>query len=204
VQNKPLLYYPGGGGGNWLNYLIWCGLSQQHANHDILEFSLKNIKENVTQYFRIIPHSEYTSPANVRFGSNQALINFYINVCVKNPEWTGAEPGGYIRMKEHDWDWNLDYTKIFLDAEGFLEQLNNLTGFNIKLDKHTKHAFDQYRQSCPWYGMTESNLLETKWVTDSWQHCFDFRTNIDDSIKIRKEQAWDEVRSCLLIIQPND
>jgi hypothetical protein len=198
---KPSLYYPGGGGGNWLNYLIWCGLNQQNANHDILEFSLANIKENVTQYFRMIPHLQYTSPADVRLGSNRALINFYINVCVKNPNWTGVEPGGYIQMKKHDWNWNLDYCDIFLDPEKFIKQLNNLTGLDLKLDPCTEFAFKQYIDSCPWTALSEQELLETTWVKDSWHYCFQHQTSSRDSIARRTNQAWQEVRSMLLILK---
>ena len=200
MTNKPLLYYPGGGGGNWLNYIIWCGQTQTTDPVTPLEFS--NLSVPISKYLDILPHEDYTKSCdcNIRFGSERAYINYYINVLVKNQRWTGAEPGGYIRMKDHNWDWNLDYTKIFLNPGEFLEQLNILTELNLQLDRHTQQAFEQYYQSCPWYSMSESELLDTNWIKDSWQYCFDFRTANDASIETRTQQAWDEIRSCLFIL----
>jgi hypothetical protein len=196
--SKPLVYYPGGGGGNWLNYVIWCGQNKSFLPGSPLEFG--NLSTKIYRYFDFIPHADFTKSCNIRFGSEQAYINCYINVLIKNPSWTQAEPGGYIKMKNHDWDWNLDYTKIFSDPKEFLQQLNRLTGLELKLNRFTERAFEQYYQSCPWYGMSESQLLETTWIKDSWQYCFDFRTASDNSVETRTQQAWDEVKSCLFTI----
>lgn len=201
MDRKPSLYYPGGGGGNWLNYLVWCSEQQTNVLDVPKEFGATT---KGYRYFRVLSHQDYTKPADIWFGSERAYINYYINVVVKNPSWDKAEPGGYIRMRDHVWHWNLDYAKIFFEPEGFLEQLNSVTGFNLRFDQYTKLAFEQYRESCPWWSMPESELLKTQWVTDSWRYCYEHRTNINDTVEVRTQQAWEETRSCLLIGRPND
>ena len=180
----PKLWYPGGAGGHWLNYVTWCGINQTWVDYDFIEFSpVFNNIPNYKIYYQFRPHSEIHAPTDIWLGSDQALLNFYINVLIKNPKWKNATPLGYIQMRDN-FLWNLDYCDIFNDPENFFNQINALTDYNLKLDFYTNKALQQYKHSCLWSKMSEQQLQNTSWAKTCLEYC---------------ENDWDLVRTMLFV-----
>jgi hypothetical protein len=196
---KPTLWFAGGAGGNWLNYMIWCGLNQKNIIGKHVEFSNQNLKAQLPVFFKIVKHSDYDCHTDAVLGSYRSLLNFYINVATKNPSWTEAHPSGYILMQDHEWNYNLDYCDIFLDPDKFVKSVNQLTELNLSMDHYVECAFDQYWKSCVWVDMTKQELFKTQWITDSVDWCLNNRTNKSDSLAQRTEQAWTEIEAITFV-----
>lgn len=205
VIQKPKLYFLGGAGGSWLNYVTWCALNQTTHDYDYVNFHtdlLKKIIPKYTTFYQMVPHETPREFANIRLGSNRALINFYINVRAKNPTWTGGNIEGYMKTRNNQvFSYNLDYTDIFLDPESFLAQLKNLSGYDICFDQHTKKAIEQYKRSCSWTNLTFDELSATPIVQEAWTYCRNNMTDINLPESARNEEAWYIVRQYLLVMK---
>ena len=197
----PGLWYPAGAGGMWLNYVVWCDTNKDiiPGNHHYFEYPyLKELHPDYSPFFNFSNHKTPPHMATVVLGSDRALFNFFLNILSKKKPSTDWIPtaGGFYQMKNVI-KYNLDWCDIFENPKKFFDDVNSLTGYNIKLNQFTETAIEQYKNSCTWYSMTKQELYATDPVQECFNHCFDQCTNSATSLAQQTQQAWNLVESTL-------
>jgi hypothetical protein len=161
LPQLPKLWYPMGGGGAWLNYLIWCSLHNQSVSGDVDNFDFPVIESIINSnseikyqnYFQLREHSITWHDCEIVLGSDRAWFNFFLNLQKKTgrSEDNGvryqiaAQYAGWIRRGVQ---FNLEWCDIWQEPEQFLSRLKELTTLNLLFNAGAEQAFEQYRRSC--------------------------------------------------------
>jgi hypothetical protein len=167
------IWYPQGGGGMWLNYLLWCNQERTTLPGNFKTFEFTDLYPQWPNYYSFFVWTPHTAePANsdkdcIRLGGPN-WFNFYLNLCSK-------KPGGHcyhyatclLNIQNINVCPNLYWQDIIQNPEKFLADLSSIVGYHIPYDTITQRAIDQYINSCPFPKLTpefQSSEMYTEWA----------------------------------------
>jgi len=179
-MKKPIIWYVPGSGGMWVNYLIWCVKHSQVMSGTFEHFEFPSVQQRHPDYYSCLKFTEHTddpNTADIVLGSDRAWMNFYLNVIKKKQIHPTPMVTRYTQtlMCQHI-KFNLEWCDIWENPKKFVQDLAQLSGYQLQYNKYACTAIEQYRQSCvwidpSWYNNNRRILLPT--------HC----RNAPDQIK---------------------
>jgi hypothetical protein len=151
--NNSVWYLPGGGG-NWLNYLIWCYCYNTHIYGQWTNFhqvSLQTQQPDYRYLLGVANHDKSWKQYKIIFGSHKSSLNMFINNCRKlGFSLDNAVERALLFQTTYDWSvgYNIQWHLIANDYKTFLEALSDALRIKITYTIPVKHAFQQYINSC--------------------------------------------------------
>ena len=148
------VWYMPGGGGNWLNYMVWCYLYNQNIPGNYKNFHIHTLLNSCCDYSYILgvaPHQTPWNECSVVLGSHRSLLNLFINNCGKlGYTLDNIVNRALLFQKNYDWSvgYNIQWHLIANDHKTFLEALSDVLKIKITYTVPVQHAFQQYIDSC--------------------------------------------------------
>lgn len=172
---RPTVWYLPGGGGNWLNYMIWCHFYERNIPGNYINFHLDTLTAIDPAYRYIIRlqlHTNHWRTGIVGFGSHNACLNIWMNNCRKLGH--SVDHKDLVMMavnyhKSYDWDviYNIQWHLIVTDPEFMLQCLNDSLGLKLTYTPAVQHAFQQYIDSC-WPPELQGDAWKDHYLTKAW------------------------------------
>jgi len=153
TRTRTVWYMPGGGG-NWLNYLVWCYLYNQHIPGSFTNFHNDTLRNSCSDYSYILgvaSHQISWNTCSVVFGSHRSLLNIFITNCRKlGYTLDNIVNRALLFQQNYDWSvvYNIHWHLIADDHKTFLEALSDAVNHKITYTVPVQHAFQQYIDSC--------------------------------------------------------
>jgi len=202
MAKKLTFVFPGGGGGNWLQHLIYCLQNNETSLIvDNVNYHNKNIKKSQD----ICITHDVNDKSNIFFNS-KAVFNIYLNVVKKlrysdqkihligiteKFETLASEASSKLFFLEEQIDLNWDY--IHQDSSLFIEQLFDiLDNHNIVYQKNFKicqNAINNYKKTCVDPDLYFNNFDSEEWLgwcTGISKHLWQDWPLVTDLDQIRK------------------
>jgi hypothetical protein len=198
--SRPKLWFPAGGGGAWVNYLIWCNYYQRTLPETPVSFAFEIVSSTFPNYHMSMdcsdPHNS-TITGDILLGSNSAWYNFYLYNHIKNypVDKTYYYNNLYNRAVDRLNLWkkniqfNLEWTLIWTNPIKFLKDLNSLKNINLNYGIYSEIAFDQYRKSCLLPDIKNNEFRSSDGFKYWHKAVFDTQTDITFSDQQRIDQA---------------
>ena len=149
------LFYLPGGGGNWVNYLLWCWVNNKiipgehaHFGQDVLW----PIEQTYGGIVALAHHDSDWHDSDIVLGSQKMFYNWWLMNQIKNSPgliFNSKQIGPLADLVDNFFDigYNLDWTLIVENPRKFLQQLSSFLPFEIKYTPLVRHAIYQYLQS---------------------------------------------------------
>jgi len=187
------MWFCPGGGGNWVNYLIWSWRNNKIIPGDHWHFSIPILQAADSTYKLVVNTLDHSilppeNSTDIMFGTTRAWNNLWYMNIVKN---TAPNDSLQYHFSDTNLRFNLEWADIVEDPENFLQSLNSIINENIKFNSIVEQVWMQYLKSSYMPGVRGLEYLDNPMFDKMLDNIYNTQTDIKNSTRVRFQQTRD-------------